>query len=117
MKSFESIIKDYGAENVKFFITVFEKFEPRINSRCWGWFHDIDKARQAVKGNWNDMFEQGYYNKVLIEGIPEGMSFSTYEEWYDVLPIYETNSNMVESYSIIPTPKPSIIKNVVHFSF
>jgi len=28
----------------------------------WGWFEDKIIAREAVKENWGDMYEKGYYN-------------------------------------------------------
>lgn len=52
-------------------------------SRTWGWYHNIEKAEEAILGNWTDMFEEDYYDVALIEKKEEGiLSRQTAERWY-----------------------------------
>ena len=64
------------------FITVLEKQEKHplgyINHGClrtWGYYHDHDRALQALHENWTDMWE-GCYHYAVLEEIGEGIFMS-----------------------------------------
>lgn len=51
-------------------------------SRCVGYFNSYEEAEDVVRGNYGDLYEQGYYDYVVIENIPEGL----YQ--YDLEPVF-----------------------------
>lgn len=54
--------------------------------RCWGYFFDLELAKEDVKNNTLDIAEDNYYNYLVIEKIPSGICpiFKGIEEvqWY-----------------------------------
>lgn len=56
------------------------------NSRCWGYFFDLEEAKKTVSINDLDIAEDNYYNYALIEKVLEGICpiFKGLEEiqWY-----------------------------------
>lgn len=45
-------------------------------SRCWGFFSDLDTAMQSVRDNATDLNEAGYYNYVVIEPKKQGLCYA-----------------------------------------
>lgn len=53
------------------------------DTRCWGFYTSKKKAFTAVKENWTDMNECGYYPWVVIEELEEGLiSYPRKEFWF-----------------------------------
>lgn len=50
-----------------------EKEKQILRTRTWGFFLSLDKAEEAILNNFYDIFEQGYYNYVIVEEIKEGI--------------------------------------------
>lgn len=50
--------------------------------RCFGWFGDSAMARQAVRENWADLSENGYYKNLVIEQIAGGIHPVVLQEWW-----------------------------------
>lgn len=110
-----------------YFVTVFYVDKAKLNSpcnkpgeklykrlRCWGWYKDKKIAEQAIKKNWTDMYEVGYYNLAMIEPMSEGIcSRPRFEEkWFSV--DYLGNNS---DYAITEIEKPKRFKNIVGFSY
>jgi hypothetical protein len=38
--------------------------------RCWGWYPTYKEAVESVKVNDCDMYEEGYYDLIVIEAVP-----------------------------------------------
>lgn len=54
------------------------------DTRCWGFYRSKDKAIKAVKENWTDMNECGYYHWVVIEEMEEGLIYYPRKEiWFE----------------------------------
>jgi hypothetical protein len=66
-----------------FFLTSISHYpEHKWQSRCFGYFSTIEKARGAVANNTCDM-EECCYNYLVIEEIGEGIhSFASSESWF-----------------------------------
>ena len=47
--------------------------ETSLRSRCWGYYFNRKTAVQAVKENWTDISECGYYRYALVAAVGEGM--------------------------------------------
>ena len=45
-------------------------------SRCWGFFSDLETAMQSVRDNITDMNEAGYYDYVVIEPKKQGLCYA-----------------------------------------
>ena len=58
----------------------FEGLECKIfhnhESRCWGFFFDLETAMQSVRDNATDMNEAGYYSYVVIEPKKQGLCYA-----------------------------------------
>ena len=53
------------------------------DTRCWGFYTSKKKAFTAVKENWTDMNECGYYPWIVIEEIEEGLiAYDREEFWF-----------------------------------
>lgn len=54
------------------------------DTRCVGYFHDIDRALDVVRNNRYDLWEAGCYPWAVIEWIPEGVYQYDYEpQWFE----------------------------------
>lgn len=78
-----------------------------IRERVVGFFHLFENAENAVIKNWGDIYENGYYNIVVIEKAEEGL-YNSYEEshWYKYNKEYE---------KYVKIDKPNCFKNTVGF--
>ena len=66
-----------------YFVTVVNQKPYR--SRCWGYYADESRAEQAVRENWTDMYEHGYYDLAVIEEILEGVcALPEKARWFSV---------------------------------
>ncbi|MCK9442850.1 MAG: hypothetical protein M0Q13_15685 [Methanothrix sp.] len=45
----------------------------KLYDRCWGYFFDLEIAKNQVKNNSLDIAEDGYYNYAVIEKVHEGI--------------------------------------------
>lgn len=45
-------------------------------SRCWGFFYDLETAMEMVRNNATDMNEAGYYKYVVIEPKKQGLCYA-----------------------------------------
>ena len=85
--------------------------------RVWGWFSDLETAEKCVLENWTDMYECGYYNRAVIEEMPEGVCvISRYHKWYKIEYLDKEEFDQVDSYKITEIEKPEIYKNVCNFA-
>ena len=66
----------------------------KLRARCWGWYSDLDKAKEHTRDNVTDIAEDGYYNYAVIEDVSEEMlPLDTKEiQWYK----YDKGSNKYE---------------------
>jgi hypothetical protein len=93
--------------------------EPEFKrKRCWGFYLDYATAEKVVMENWADIFENGYYNIALIEGIPEGICFGIPEEfWFAANPIFDSK-RYVAGYNVAKIERPKRFhKSVIGYSF
>lgn len=78
------------------------------DTRCVGWFSDIDEARHAVTCNLGDMNEAGSYKFALIECMSEGLYPSGLErELYQ----FDTTHN-----TYVRTEEPECMAHVCAFA-
>ena len=58
-----------------YFITCFSNYECEYldNYRTFGYFADYNECQTALRENWCDMCEAGYYTCAVIEEISEGI--------------------------------------------
>lgn len=55
---------------------------------CCGYYREYAQAEKAILYNWGDLYEDGYYNLVLIEARGEGLITVPLEKWFKVVPVY-----------------------------
>jgi hypothetical protein len=52
--------------------------------RVWGYYFDLETARQCVLENWTDISELGYYRYGVISQMGEGpLACPETQEWYE----------------------------------
>ena len=79
------------------------------DTRCVGYYADLDKAIKAVEYNTFDIYEEGLYPYAVIENIPEGIYH------YDQNPIWFKFNTTTRNYE--KSERPLIIeKYFVGFS-
>lgn len=54
----------------------------KVNTRCVGWYPDIQRAMQTVLNNDGDISEIGYYKYCVIEEMPWGLYQQARETWF-----------------------------------
>lgn len=75
-------------KDVFFVVTIRNKNSDKYigDSRCWGYFFDLEEAKKTISVNDLDIAEYNHYNYALIEKVPEGICpvFKGLEEvqWY-----------------------------------
>ena len=58
-------------------------YESQVRDRRWGFYNDFNTALKCVKENWTDIYENGYYNYVVITEEHEGItSHHNRKEWW-----------------------------------
>ena len=78
-----------------------------VRKRCVGYFPDFETADRCVRENWGDIYENGHYNHVVIEGKEPGLySLTTEEHWYHW-------DRGIKGY--LGRSKPDTLKSIVHF--
>lgn len=61
-----------------------KKYLTIISKRTWGWYPDIEQAKEALEKNYGDLYE-GEYQYGVIEEVPMGVMWGggeTKEWWY-----------------------------------
>lgn len=64
------------------------------DSRCWGFFYDLETAMEAIRHNATDMNEAGYYAYAVIEPKKQGLCYvepSCSNRWFKAK--YDTDKN------------------------
>jgi len=80
------VIRTFSPRKLVYLVTSVEK--DGFESRCWGWFKTLKRARRAVLNNEGDMHETTYTH-VVIEACPEGVCAiglhdPSFREWYKI---------------------------------
>ena len=58
-------------------------YNSQIRERRWGFYLDFNTALDCVKENWTDIYENGYYNYVVITEEHSGItSYHQRKEWW-----------------------------------
>lgn len=100
-------------ENHIYVMTVFRfrvKTPEKYSTRVWGWYPTFDEANQAVRKNFGDMFECGYYQMALIEKMNAGCVAMCEQEWWYKASYKEGKTKVTR------TKKPKQFEGIVHFS-
>jgi len=77
------------ADRIIFAVTGVTYDWPKSGTRCYGWYPHFELAEEAVYNNRGSLNEEGYYEWVVIEKIPEGVwrtavdSAETWHHWED----------------------------------
>lgn len=76
--------------------------------RCWGWFRSLEQAVDAVmtEPTWL-LFEEGYYQYVVIEDYAPGICTHPTGEWWA--------QYTHETKTVVPIPKPLWSEKVVNW--
>ena len=83
--------------------------------RTWGWFPTLELAEESVFANHADMYEDGYYNTVVIEEMRWGaLAVSESERWYSAKPSLDGDDRIVK-YTVQATEKPKSQLGVCNF--
>lgn len=89
------------------------------HNRTHGWYEKRTDAIKCVKKNLGDIYENGYYNCALVEGVGEGLynisGTLEEEDWFFVYPLQDKDG-AIESYHIVKTDKPDCFTGVINFS-
>lgn len=78
--------------------------------RCFGYFSHLEDAQKCVEEDCGETLSEGnYYNYVVIEETPQGISTQRKEYWYKFNPIKTIKKMWLKAR------KPKQIKNVICF--
>lgn len=70
-------------ETPVYLVSVFNP-KPDERLRVWGYYHEVENARQCVKENWTDISELGYYRYGIVSKMGVGpLAVPEDEEWYE----------------------------------
>jgi hypothetical protein len=87
----------------------------RGRSRTWGWFPTLAQAEQTVKTNDADIYENGYYNVVVVEEMAWGsLAMAKAEHWYSAVARLD-DERCVAGYTVTKIDKPAALQNTVSF--
>jgi len=94
-------------------------FRRKGNSRCWGWYPTLKRAKDAVEHNEGDMAEGGTFNYTVIEKCPEGTlgvcSMNNLEEsqvqWY----LWKRKPRTTYEGKWIPIQQPKWARGVIGY--
>lgn len=72
------------------FVTTMTKEKPLSNgqthrgTRCVGYFEDPERAVEAVRENWGDIYEMGFYPICVVETLSQGIYPDTLSvRWFE----------------------------------
>lgn len=91
-----------------------EQFHAARRHRTWGWFPSLAQAELTVMSNDADIYEDGYYNIVVVEEMSWGsMAMAVAEHWYAAKPVVV--DHQIQKYDVSKIDKPEAIAGIVHF--
>ncbi len=83
--------------------------------RTWGWFPTFEQAETCVMENHTDIYEDGYYNTVVLEEMAWGpLALAKTEHWYSVTALLDKDRR-VSGYDVKKIEKPEALAGSVCF--
>jgi len=100
-------------EKTIFLVTTIRPFV-EAGTRCVGFFHTLEEAKDVVIYNRGDINEDNYYPYCVIEEVEAGLYRPAIKEyWYKWSKIYKTADIVQTQYT--PIEKPKKFSNIICF--